>query len=58
MPAHKGGKRGSRKFDRNKVKCKQYTALDMRVTNKRLKLLKHLKTHSEDQCASSALARL
>ena len=54
-----GKKRGnSRKYGRNKDKCKTYRDYDMREKNKARKIRRHLKKHSQDDIALAALKRL
>ena len=54
--AAKKGKKG-RKIGRNQKKCEQYRIIKS-VPNKIAKLRKHLRGHTEDMCAVSALERV
>lgn len=52
----KGG--GARKYDRNRVWCKAYSAAGRAERSKAIKLVKHLALAPWDSCARSAFERL
>ena len=55
--ARKKGKT-NRKHGRNSAFCAQYMKSGRRARNKKAKIKKHLKAHSQDLCAIEALERL
>lgn len=50
--------KGSRKRGRNKERCKRYRDAGRRELNKAKRLKKHMKAHSEDGSAKTALYKL
>ena len=58
MPAHQGGKSGSKKIGRNEAKCKRYKAEGRREINKIKKLMKHCSLYQNDTVAVTALSRV
>lgn len=49
----KGG--SSKKKGRNKLKCQRYRDFNVRLTNKRRKVKKHLKKHPNDKNALKSI---
>ena len=57
MPVHKGGKKNA-KLGRNEKKCKRYATNLRRETNKRRKLIKHLRWQPNDTVAQTSLQNI
>lgn len=54
----KKGKKGSKKYGRNKIKCERYSREKRREKNKIRKIRKHLRTHPRNKVAQKRLNEL
>jgi hypothetical protein len=51
MPQHKGGKKGNKKYGRNKPWCEAYRKRGQQEINQAIGLIKHLERFPDDLCA-------
>jgi hypothetical protein len=58
MPQHKGGKKGNKKYGRNKPWCEAYKARGQREINKAIVLIKHVQKFPDDACALRCMEKL
>jgi hypothetical protein len=58
MPQHKGGKKGNKKYGRNKKWCEAYRLRGQREINQARRLDRHLVLYPDDLCAVKRLGEL